>query len=53
MREGKTSGEGSNSSIDYDGLGISRILWFGGSAVPASLPQKPLTGDEIEALLDG
>jgi hypothetical protein len=42
--------QASNSSIDYDGLGISRILWFGGSANPASLPQKPLTGDEIEAL---
>lgn len=42
--------QASKSSIDYDGLGISRILWFGGSANPASLPQKPLTSDEIEAL---
>jgi hypothetical protein len=42
--------QASNSSIEYDGLGISRILWFGASASPASLPQKPLTADEIDAL---
>ncbi len=42
--------QASKSSIEYDGLGISRILWFGGSADPASLPQKPLTGDEIKCL---
>ncbi len=42
--------QASGSSVDFDGLGISRILWFGGSANPASLPQRPLTPEEIEAL---
>ncbi|MGO9466808.1 MAG: leucine-rich repeat domain-containing protein [Isosphaeraceae bacterium] len=40
----------SGSSVDSDGLGISRILWFGGSVNPASLPPRPLTPEEIDAL---
>jgi len=42
--------QASGSSVDFDGLGISRILWFGGSTNPASLPQRPLTPEEIDAL---
>jgi hypothetical protein len=42
--------QASGSSVDFDGLGISRILWFGGSSNPASLPQRPLTPEEIDAL---
>ena len=42
--------QASGSSLDYDGTGISRILWFGGSVNPASLPQRPLTADELDAL---
>ena len=42
--------QASGSSLDYDGKGISRILWFGGSANPASLPQRPVTVDEVDAL---
>jgi hypothetical protein len=38
------------SSVDFDGIEISRILWFGGSANPASFPQRPLTADQIDAL---
>ena len=42
--------QASGSSVEFDGIGISRILWFGGSANPASLPQRPLTPEEIDAL---
>jgi hypothetical protein len=42
--------QASGSSVDFDGIGISRILWFGGSANPASLPQSPITADELDAL---
>jgi hypothetical protein len=42
--------QASGSSVDFDGIGISRILWFGGSANPASLPQSQLTADELDAL---
>ncbi len=38
------------SSVDDDGSGISRILWFGGSINPASFPQLQLTADQIDAL---
>jgi internalin A len=42
--------QASGSSVDFDGMGISRIRWFGGSADPASLPQHQLTADQIDAL---
>jgi hypothetical protein len=42
--------QASGSSVEFDGAGISRIVWFGGSVNPASLPQRPLTVDEVEAL---
>jgi hypothetical protein len=42
--------QASGSSVDFDGIGISRILWFGGSANPASIPQRQLTADQIGAL---
>jgi internalin A len=42
--------QASLSSVDFDGIGISRILWFGGSANPASFPQARLTADQIDAL---
>lgn len=42
--------QASLSSVEFDGPGISRILWFGGSSAPASLPQRPLTADQIDAL---
>ncbi|MFI5455944.1 MAG: leucine-rich repeat domain-containing protein [Isosphaerales bacterium] len=42
--------QASGSSVDFDDLGISRISWFGGSANPAVLPQRPLTADEIDAM---
>lgn len=30
--------QASGSSVDFDGMGISRIIWFGGSSNPAALP---------------
>jgi hypothetical protein len=42
--------QGSGSSVEFDGTGISRILWFGGSINPALLVQRPLTADELDAL---
>ncbi len=42
--------QASGSSVDFDGVGISRIVWFGGSANPASLPQSPLTPEQVDAL---
>ena len=40
----------SGSSVEFAGPEISRITWFGGSTSPASLPQRELTPDQIEAL---
>jgi hypothetical protein len=45
-----TTIQGSGSSVEFDGKGISRITWFGGSVSPALLPQRPLTADQIDAL---
>jgi hypothetical protein len=42
--------QASGSNVEFDGIGISRILWFGGSTNPAALPQRPLTADQIDAL---
>ena len=42
--------QASLSSVDFDGKGISRILWFGGSSYPASFPQAQLTADQIDSL---
>jgi hypothetical protein len=42
--------QGSLASVEFDGIAISRIIWFGGSANPASLPQRELTAEQIEAL---
>lgn len=42
--------QSSGSSVEFDGTGISRILWFGGSINPASLPQRSLTADQLDAL---
>jgi hypothetical protein len=38
------------SSVDFDGIGISRILWFGGSANPAAFPPSQLTAVQLEKL---
>ena len=38
------------SSVDFDGIGISRILWFGGSVNPAAFPQSQLTAVQLDAL---
>jgi hypothetical protein len=42
--------QASRSFVDFDGKGISWILWFGGSANPASFRQAQLTADQIDAL---
>jgi hypothetical protein len=42
--------EAIGASLDYDGIGISRILWFSDSANPTTLSQRPLTSSEIDAL---
>ena len=42
--------QGTLSSVEFDGNGISRIFWFGGSADPTAFPQSQLTADQINAL---
>jgi hypothetical protein len=42
--------QASGASVDFDGRGISRIVWFGGSLQPALNAQRPLTPDQIDAL---
>jgi Leucine-rich repeat (LRR) protein len=42
--------QASGSSVELVGADISQILWLGGSANPASLPQRPLTPEQIDAL---
>ena len=40
--------EGLGASLDYDGIGISRIQWLGGNPNPASISRRALTASEIE-----
>ena len=42
--------EGLGASLDYDGIGISRIQWLSGNPNPASISRRALTASEIEAL---
>jgi hypothetical protein len=42
--------QASGASVEFDGIGISRILWIGGSVQPALNPQRPLTPDQADAL---
>jgi Leucine-rich repeat (LRR) protein len=42
--------QAAGASIDYDGVGISRIVWHAGSINPAAFPQLPLTADQLDAL---
>ena len=42
--------QASLSSVEFDGKGISRILWFGGVVDPSAFPPRALTAAEIEAL---
>jgi hypothetical protein len=42
--------QASHPSIDFDGQGISRILWFGGAANASAFAQNELKADQIDAL---
>jgi hypothetical protein len=42
--------QASGSSVEFGEVGISRILWFGGSIQPALNAQRPLTTDQLTAL---